>query len=117
MRIQWRIVYYETPQGKSPVYDFIEGLNIKTKAKVARTLDLLAQYGTTLGAPHIKKLSGYSLWELRILGTDNVRIMYIAHTGKTFLLLHGFLKKKQQTDQREVKIALNRLEKVCSPGK
>lgn len=112
--MNWHIIYYETPQGNSPVYDFIEGVTVKIQAKIANTLDLLEQYGTTLGAPHVKKLTSYSLWELRILGTDNIRIFYIAHTGKVFLLLHGFIKKKQKTDKKEIRIALDRLREYQS---
>lgn len=35
--------------------------------------------------------------------------VFNAKTGKTFLLLHGFQKKKQKTDEREIKTALDRL--------
>ncbi|MBI2443152.1 MAG: type II toxin-antitoxin system RelE/ParE family toxin [Candidatus Levybacteria bacterium] len=51
----------------------------------------------SVGSPHIKKLTGRELWELRILGSDSLQILYIAITGKTFLLLHGFKKKKDKT--------------------
>lgn len=60
--MKWHIIYYETHQGSSPVYDFIEHVNIKIQAKIANTLDLLEQYGITLGAPHVKKLTGVPLW-------------------------------------------------------
>lgn len=107
--MKWRIIYYETAHNNFPVYDFIESVSIKVQAKIANTLDLLEQYGTALGPPHVKKMVNYPLWELRILGKDNIRIFYVAHTGKTFLLLHGFVKKKQKTDKKEIKIAIDRL--------
>jgi phage-related protein len=112
--MNWTILYYETLQGNSPVYDFIDKLHPKIQAKVANTFDLLEQYGTLLGAPHVKKITSYSFWELRILGTDNVRIFYVAYTEKTFLLLHGFLKKKQKTDKKELKVAQERLSEYKS---
>lgn len=115
--MKWRITYYENTQNKSPIYDFIESVNPKVQAKIANTFDLLEQYGTRLGLPHVKKLAGYSLWELRILGKDNVRIFYVAYTEKAFLLLHGFLKKKQKTDQKEIKTALDRLYEYQSRSK
>lgn len=109
MTENWEIVYYENSLGKSQVYNFIKNLEPKVQAKIANTFDLLEQYGTNLGPPHVKKLTGISLWELRILGNNNIRIFYVAISGKTFLLLHAFLKKKQKTDKKELRTALERL--------
>lgn len=106
----WNIIYYKSSQqATSPVYDFINNLDSKAKSKVFNTINLLEEYGVRLGLPHGKKLIGTELWELRMLGAENIRILYIATQGKTFLLLHGFLKKKQKTDKKEIKIALDRL--------
>jgi phage-related protein len=117
MRGQWNILYYQSRDDKiSPLYVFIESLEVKAQAKIANTFNLLEEYGIKLGLPHVKKITGTELWELRILGVDNIRIFYIAVTGKTFLLLHGFIKKKQKTDQKELKIALNRLIEYRTSG-
>src|SRR3989344_2772820 len=106
----WNIIYYQTPQqDSSPIQDFIESLDIKARTKVSNSLNLLEEFGIKLSSPHIKKLTGTDLWELRILGQDNLRILYIAITGKNFLLLHAFNKKKQKTDKREINTALARL--------
>lgn len=109
MNHKWKIVYYETEQGTSPVFDFIGSLELKARTKVADTLDLLIEFGTKIGLPHAKKLIGSQLWELRILGSDSIRIFYVAIVAKNFLLLHGFQKKKQKTDRREIKTAEERL--------
>jgi len=106
---EWDIVYFEGGSGKTPIYDFIENLNANAKAKILNTFDLLAEYGTRLGLPHVKKVTGTELWELRILGGDSIRIFYIAMSGRVFLLLHGFIKKSQKTPKKEIKIALKRL--------
>jgi len=107
---KWKIIYFETGQGKSPVFDFIGSLELKARLKVANTLDLLKEFGTKIGLPHSKKLANSQLWELRILGSDSIRIFYVAAVGKKFLLLHGFQKKKQKTGRKEIKIAEQRLE-------
>lgn len=72
------------------------------------SIKLLQEFGVRLGVPHIKKLTGTELWELRILGSDSIRIFYIV-TGKNFLLLHGFKKKKNKTPPKEIRIAEDRL--------
>lgn len=105
----WRLIYYESSKGISPVFDFIESLNARAKAKVTNTFDLLTEFGIRLGSPHVKKISQTSIWELRILGGDSIRIFYAAISGRSFLLLHGFIKKSQKTPKRELKIALARL--------
>ncbi len=106
---KWDIVYYETALGKSPVFEFIQSLDPKIKSKVIEIMDLLKQLGILIGPPHSKKVTGTPLWELRILGGDNVRIFYVAVVNRKFLLLHAFFKKKQKTDKREIKTAINRL--------
>ena len=106
---EWNIIYYESPSGDTPVYDFIESLSSTAKSKVSNTFDFLTEFGVKLGLPHVKKVTGTGLWELRILGGDSIRIFYIATSGRTFLLLHGFVKKSQKAHKKEIKIALARL--------
>lgn len=111
----WGIIYYQAVnQSSSPIQDFIQSLDVKARAKVGNSLNLLEEFGTKLSFSHIKKLTGTELWELRILGQDNLRILYVAVTGKNFLLLHGFSKKKQKTDKREIGTALARLKEYRS---
>jgi len=52
-----------------------------------------------------------------MLGQDNIRILYVVTAGKTFLLLHGFNKKKQKTDKREIDTAVARLREYNSRSK
>src|SRR3989338_11349734 len=106
----WKIIYYQTINGDYPVKEFIDHLNSKAKSKIINAIDLLGEFGIRLSLPHSKRMSRSNLWELRILGKNNIRILYVAIIGKTFLLLHGFQKKKQKTDRRDIKIAESRLE-------
>lgn len=115
MNEDWSIVYYQVlTQTNSPVRDLIESLEKRAQNKIVRTLELLENFGIKLGPPYTKKVVGTDLWELRILGQDNLRIFYIAMTGKSFLLLHGFIKKKQKTDKKEIETALVRLKEYRS---
>ncbi len=105
---------YKTSGGAYPVQEFIDSLEIKVQSKVKDSIKLLQEFGIRLGLPHVKKLTGTELWELRILGGDNLRVLYIAMTGKTFVLLHGFKKKKDKTPPKEIKIAEGRLDELRS---
>ncbi|MBI2066271.1 type II toxin-antitoxin system RelE/ParE family toxin [Candidatus Woesebacteria bacterium] len=111
---EWNIIYYESPSGDIPVYDFIESLSSTAKSKVLNTFDFLTEFGVKLDLPHVKKVTGTGLWELRILGGDSIRIFYVATSGRTFLLLHGFIKKSQKAPKKEIKIAIARLKEYKS---
>lgn len=106
---RWKIDYFETASDKSPVKDFIDKLPVKTQTKIYNTLELLSEFGLSLGLPHAKKITGTPLWELRVLGEKSSRFFYIAKIGHSFLLLHGFSKKSQKTPPKEIKTALARL--------
>lgn len=112
MQEQWEIFLYSTPLGNTPVKDFIDGLDIKAQAKIRNTIALLREFGISLGLPHVKKVTGTSLWELRILGEHSIRIFYIAHIGRSFLLVHGFQKKQNRTPAKEIAIAEKRLKEL-----
>lgn len=109
MTQNWKIIYYHSPANQNPVFDFIQQLNPMAKAKVINAINLLEEYGVIQGVLNLKKLSGTPLWEIRILGKDNIRIFYVTASQRTVILLHGFIKKKQQTDKKEIKTALERL--------
>jgi phage-related protein len=101
----WIIEYYESETGDTPVEEFLDTLDAKSKAKVARTLDLFEEFGIRLGMPYTRHLEK-QLWELRIRhGSNRYRIIYFLFTGKTFVLLHGFTKKTDTIPKADLKIA------------
>ena len=114
MDSKWKVKAYESPSGNQPVEEFLNSLDEKTRLKVSRTFELLEQFGLEGAHPHVKKLTGTQLWELRILGADSIRIFYVTITGKIFLLLHGFKKKSQKTPSREIVVAKKRLDEYQS---
>lgn len=105
----WQIDYYETLAGNKPIEEVIDSLEEQTQNKIVRTLEFLEEFGIEVGLPHAKKLTGTPLWELRILGADSLRILYIAKEQHSFLILHAFKKKTQKTPEKEIKTALRRL--------
>lgn len=110
MEDQWGVILYRSSNGDYPVQEFIDGLEIRAQSKIQDAIKLLREFGIRLGLPHVKKLVGTDLWELRIVGRDSIRVLYVAVTGKKFVLLHGFKKKRQETPPKEIEIAKGRLE-------
>ncbi len=78
-----------------------------TQAKILRTIDLLEKFGNQLAMPHSKKISN-KMFELRIRGKSEVRIIYTYKNKKAYLL-HAFIKKSQKIPKREIKTAKARL--------
>lgn len=104
----WKIVYYQTTSGDNPVKDFLDE-RPSAKLKALRILSHIEEYGLTTAIPHIKKLTGTPLWEIRILGQDSIRILYVIKAEKQILLLHAFEKKTDKTPAKEIRIALDRI--------
>jgi phage-related protein len=112
--MSWSIEYYQSGNGKYPVEEFIDSLEAKSQARIARTLDLLEEFGTELGMPYAKYLEK-QLWEVRVrLGRNRYRIIYFLYTGKTFILLHGFSKKTDVVPRADIKIAESRRDDYLS---
>jgi phage-related protein len=105
--VSWNILFFETKRGEKIVKKFIKSQSEPTIAKILHKIDLLQNYGPNLGMPHTKKITD-RLYELRIRGTDEIRIFYTFLNNKIFLL-HGFKKKTQEIPAKEIAIAESRL--------
>ena len=58
---------------------------------------------------------GGGLFELRPRGRSGIgRAFYCYLIGKRVVVLHGFIKKSQQTPDRELKLARKRMKEVSS---
>ena len=79
---------------------FIEGLTEKEIAKVIRTIELLEEFGNTLGMPHSRHMAD-GLLELRVRGKREIRIFYCFNNNKA-VLLHACVKKTQKALEKEL---------------
>ncbi len=105
----WTVEMYVDARGRQVVSDWLHGLGDKDRARVARTIGLLAEHGAQLGMPHSRHLRG-KLYELRVsVGRRDYRVLYFATVGRRFVLLHGFSKKTDKTPAREMETAERRM--------
>ena len=104
-----QVVYFRYKNKENPIRQFIDSLPIKQKAKIFRILLYIEKYGLSSILPHIRKITGTPLWEIRILGKNNIRIIYVVPLENIVLLLNGFIKKSNKTPKREINIAFKRL--------
>lgn len=104
----WTITYFITPDGGSPVKEFLESLQLRQKSKIFGIFENIRKYGLDSVVPHVKKLTGTPFWEIRVLGQDNIRVIYLIPKSNTVLVLHGFIKKTQKTSNQDMSIAIKR---------
>lgn len=105
--MNWIILFYKTTRGEKPVQEFIKIQPTSARTKIAHLINLVAQYGYLLGLPHAKMLFK-GLYELRIRGKEELRILY-TFKKQNIIFLHGFRKQTQKTPQKEIEMALKRL--------
>ncbi len=97
----FEIEYYETDNGQIPVYDFINNLPMKIRAKAFASLKILSEYGNNLREPYSKYLDK-GIFELRIkFSTDITRIFYFFIKDNKIILTNGYIKKQNKLDSNE----------------
>jgi len=103
-------VFFKTDNGTEPVREWLLSLT-KGERKVIGDDVLKVQYCWPIGKPLVGNL-GKGLWEVRSrLGDRNARVLFCVE-GPTMVLLHGFIKKTQKTPQRELDLAMKRMNQL-----
>ncbi|KKU46134.1 MAG: Toxin-antitoxin system, toxin component, RelE family [Microgenomates group bacterium GW2011_GWA2_46_7] len=103
------LIFYSNERGDEPVREFLDKLSKPAREKTIRAITPLVEFGIGSHVLNTKKLIGYPLWEVRVLGKDSIRIFYAIAIANRILILHGFIKKSQKTSTREINLALKRL--------
>lgn len=83
------------------------------QAKLIRLIDKLKMNATALREPDSKPLKD-GLFEIRTMGTDIARGLYVYQKGRNIYLLRVFIKKTQKTPSGEISLAFERLEEMLN---
>lgn len=90
----------------------IEAWPVDVLADYLRLAELLTECGPSLRLPHSRAF-GDGLFELRPRGrAGSGRACYCFMVGKRVVVLHAFIKKTQQTPERDLKLARKRLKEL-----
>lgn len=82
-------------------------------ADYARLIELLLEHGPDLRLPYSRSL-GRGLFELRAKGREGIgRTFNCFLAGKRIVVLHGFVKKTQQTPNHDLQLARQRAAEVA----
>ena len=101
----FEVEFYQLPNGREPAREFLMGLEIKMRAKMADTISLLQDNGYELREPYSKHLAD-GVFELRAkVCSDATRILYFFYVDRHIILTNGFVKKTQKTPAGEIERA------------
>jgi len=105
MAVDWRLLYYETPEGECPLRKFINSRKIREQAKILGLISFLQQKGPTLPRPYADLLED-GIHELRIrLSGDQGRVLYFFCYRRFIVLTHAFVKTSAKVPWAEIKKA------------
>jgi len=96
--------FYRTERGNEPVRDWLKlELNKEDRVKVGTAIKRV-ELEWPIGKPTCAPMSD-GLWEVRVNLPDRIaRVIFFVH-DKTMVLLHGFIKKAQQTPKDDLDLA------------
>ena len=81
-------------------------------ASFTRIAERITEHGPNLGMPYTRAM-GDGLFEIRAKGQEGIgRALFCTVVGKRIVILHGFIKKTEQTPQRALDTARRRMKEV-----
>ena len=104
MKPEWKVVFYDSEDGRDSVVKEIDNFGDNDSIKVYKMVELLKTYGHTILENHIKHIDS-KIWEIKI---DRYRVLYFMHRNQHYVLVRAFMKKTQKTPEGEVDIAEKR---------
>jgi len=95
--------YSESVQ--SEIFDWPDGI----QASFASIAEQMQEYGPNLGMPYTRAMKE-GLFEIPAKGREGIgRGFFCTLVGKRIVILHGFIKKTEQTPARELRTARQQL--------
>ena len=103
----WSIQYFN-----ARVQQDVENWPVGIYADFMRLILLMENHGADLRMPHSRAM-GQGLFELRCKGQEGIgRAFYCTMVGREIVVLHSFIKKTQETPDKELAVARKRLKEV-----
>ena len=98
--------FFKTASGTEPVREWLKDLD-KDDSRIIGGDIRTVEYGWPIGMPVCRSIKGYrDLWEVRSHISDGRIARVIFHmSGGEMILLHGFIKKTQQTPHQDLALA------------
>lgn len=90
----------------------VDGWPAGINASFTRIAEQMVEWGPNLGLPYTRPF-GDGLFEIRARGEEGIgRAFFCTLVDRRIVILHGFIKKTQQTPPKELKTARKRLKEM-----
>jgi phage-related protein len=100
------VKFFANSLGSEPVRLWLKGLSAIDRKTIGEDIKTV-QLGWPLGMPLVRHLGG-GLWEVRSRLDNRIARVLFVLSGSTMLLLHGFIKKQQETPKADLDLAIER---------
>ena len=105
-----QVFFYRSSLGNEPVKVWIKSLSLEERKTIGEEIKLV-QLGWPIGMPLVRNLRG-GLWEIRIRLVNRIARVVFAMYECNIVLLHGFIKKQQETPKADLQLAVKRLKSL-----
>ncbi len=102
--------FYASNSGSEPVREWLKSLPASERRAIGEDIKTV-QFGWPLGMPLVRKLAK-DLWEIRAHLKDRIARILFTLVAHKMVLLHGFIKKSQDTPLEELDVAKSRLQQL-----
>lgn len=104
--IKLNVHFFASPNGAEPVRDWLRSLEPNIRTRIGRAITRTA-HGWPVGMPVCRALGG-GLFEVRCDVDSNIYRVIFEIIDGDMILLHGFEKKTQKTNQHDLVLAKDR---------
>jgi phage-related protein len=105
------VKFYRTLSGSEPVREWLKSIEFKDRKIIGNDIKTV-QYGFPIGMPLVRPM-GSGLYEVRSdLNSKKISRVFFCIENEKIILLHGFIKKSQQTPDNELEIARKRYKEI-----
>lgn len=101
-----RAVFYRSATGKEPVLEWLKDLPKDDRKTIGEDIAYV-QYKWPIGKPRVDHLRG-AIWEVRTSQNNRIARTLFAVEGEQMGLLHGYIKKTQQTPAVDIELTEKR---------
>ena len=106
--MEFRVRFYETADGAKPLVEFLQ--NLRRTSPALRQLVITGLKKLEQRDQHAPPLTDRvrgtdGIYELRVGRTDIARVFFFFRPGQEIICTHGYVKKTQHLDPREIRRA------------
>jgi phage-related protein len=107
--MDFSVEFYETADGQSPIEEFLDALKASDADVHAKLLAGLAKLRDRRNHREpLSKAVGHGLFELRLLGRLNTRVLWFFQHERRIIIVHGIRHKGQELPRHALRVAIAR---------